>query len=401
MRDELSDFDAPHDPPLAMVDVPPTGEHALPADYRKRIAIYTPHDGRAIPKQYRVNADGGPLIPLEKLAQAHLRERDWGANLVASELASALEVPRFARVQVARVLLDFNRFPGSTPADVGDHLQYLAIGPLYAEVLSHRQKMALLETYYDGISDRLDQYLAGKLISIGVHTYDERNPSATRRADVSLISLPLSYQRESRLRYGVFDPMYPDDLAESTCSRILRDRVSLELERAGFRVLHNHPYAMPDGSIELRAQVWYFFQYLRRRFLQAHPETRDDPAYEMVWTMLLDTNLRLQEAELLRSFLHRFRKVPPAKADDFNRAMDAYGHVRQFVRDANIEAEYRRSPERPSSLGIEVRKDLLCTRDPQTGRPRPPTAEQQATARRVGQIIADAIQTYVETDREA
>ena len=60
--------------------------------------------------------------------------------------------------------------------------------------------------------------------------------------------------------FGVFDPLDPDVLGESTCSRTLRDRISLNLKRAGFRVGHNHPYLLPEGCVEVRTQVWYFFR---------------------------------------------------------------------------------------------------------------------------------------------
>ncbi len=247
----------------------------------------------------------------------------------------------------------------------------------------------------------MEKLFAGSLIGISIHTYDEEHASATKRADLSLISLPLSYQRESRLSYGVFDPMYPDHLAESTCSRILRDRVSLNLERAGFRVTHNHPYPVPDGGIEIRAQVWHFFRHLRKRFEAEHPETRGDGPYEAVWTMLLDTNLRLAEAEALRSFLHRFRRISPQDRASFNAALEAYRHVKRFLIEHDVETDYRRHPERPSSLGIEIRKDLVCTFDPETGLPEKPNEAQKQTVREIAQAIAQAIATYIYTDRPA
>ena len=60
---------------------------------------------------------------------------------------------------------------------------------------------------------------------------------------------------------------------------------------------------------------------------------------------------------------------------------------------------YRRSEDRPSSLGVEVRKDLVCTFDPETGRPRKPTPEQKDTARQIAEAMAGAISTFIETDR--
>jgi hypothetical protein len=393
------DFDRPCDPPLEYHEVPPRGPHVLPDEFRGRVSLYTPHDGGAIPHRFRFREDGSPLVDPQVLEQQHVRARDWGANLVASHLAAALGVGGYARCNIARVLLDFNRFPGSTPENTTEPLDRLAIGQLYAQELDHPQKSELLESCYDPISEAMERHLDGKLISIGVHTYDEAHASATKRAHVSLISLPRSYQLEARMTFGVFDPLFPDDLAESTCSRILRDRISLNLERTGFRVVHNHPYFLPDGSIELRAQVWYFFRYLRQAFQAEHPETAEDPAYQLIWTMLLDTNLRLAEAEACRSFLHRFRRVSPKQQERLGPALDAYRAVRQFLQDSDVVTRYRRSADRPSSLGVEVRKDLVCTFDPETGRPRKPTPEQKDTARQIAEAMAGAISTFINTDR--
>ncbi|MDH5493525.1 MAG: DUF1387 domain-containing protein, partial [Myxococcales bacterium] len=313
--------------------------------------------------------------------------------------AAALHLPHYARCKIARVLLDFNRFPGSTPADIDEPLESLAIGRLYADVLDHDEMSDLLESSYDPISESIERFLSDSLIGIAIHTYDETHASKTKRADLSIISLPLSYQRESRLTYGVFDPMYPDHLAESTCSRILRDRVSLNLERSGFRVTHNHPYPVPDGSIELRAQVWHFFTFLRRDFEAAYPETREGAGYTAVWTMLLDTNLRLAEAEALRSYLHRFRRVHDHQLSELRGALQAYRHVRDHIEQSDVVTRFRRSPDRPSSLGIEIRKDLICTFDPKTGYPTRPNGEQHKVAERIAKAIAGAIATYIDTDR--
>jgi len=400
VSDDPFGFDGPCDPPLEIVQVKPTTVGGVPDNYRDRIAVYTAHDGAAIPGEFRVDLAGKPLVDPELLTQRFVEERDWGANLVASELASAMGLASYARTRVARVLLDFNRFPGSTPTHITDSLESLAIGRLYAEILTHGQKTFLLEKYYDRISDLLEEHLANKVLAFAVHTYDEHNPSATKRADVSIISLPLSYQREARMTFGVFDPMYPDRLAESTCSRILRDRISIDLERAGFRVIHNHPYSLPDGCIEVRAQVWFFFRYLREKFQEAFPETRSEQAYELVWLMLLDTNLRLQQAEALRSLLHRFRKVTTEKSDLFSAALEAYRHVRRFMRSSTVVRDYRRWPNRPGSIGIEVRKDLVCTVDPSTDRPTHISPEQRETARQIACAMAAAVKTYVEQDRD-
>jgi hypothetical protein len=164
--------------------------------------------------------------------------------------------------------------------------------------------------------------------------------------------------------------------------------------------VHNHPYPLPDGSVELRAQVWFFFRFVRSRFEAEFPDSVDNPAYVRVWTMLLDTNLRLAEAEDLRSLLHRFRKVPDGRRTTLKAALEAYRHVSRFVNESGVVTEYRRSPTRPSSIGVEVRKDLVCTFDPDTGHPRKPTETQLETAGNIAEAMAGAIATYLDTDRE-
>lgn len=394
------DFDRPTRGPFEWSAVEGHGDHLLPEALRRRVLIHTVHDGGAIAAAYRRDAAGNPLVDPAQLERSYIRERDWGANLVAHNLAQALGTGGYGRVTVARVLLDFNRFPGTSPPGTDDPLERLAINAPFAQRLQHHQKMSVLDLY-DEISRQLETHLADKLLIIGVHTYDERNASQTSRPHLSLITRPAGYQRESRLPYGVFDPIYPDRLAESTCSRILRDRMSLELERGGFRVSGNHPYALPEGSVEVRSQVWFFFRDLRRRWEAFSPQSRSDPAYALVWTMLLNTNLRQGRAEALRGHLQRYRKPEPSQAELFERAVAAYGAIAAFIDQADVVNEFRRNPDRPSSLALEVRKDLVCEMDDTEGRPTPPTGVIQARAQRIAGLLAQAIGTYFDNDRPA
>jgi hypothetical protein len=392
------DFDRPYEAPFELVPVEP-GEGVVAEAYRSRLFVLTVHDGDVIPRRFREHPDGSAIVPLETLERAHVRERDWGANLVADELARQLGLPCYGRVRIARVLLDFNRFPGSTPPATRDPLERLSINPPFTEALSHPQKMDLLDVY-DRISDAMEACFRDKLIVLCVHTYDERNPSTTSRPHLSLVNIPAGYQRDARMPHNVFDPIYPDVLAESTCSRILRDRISLNLERKGFRVSSNHPYALPEGSIEVRAQVWYFFTYLRRRFEAVHPEAAGDEAYHLVWQMLLNTNLRKALPEALWGHLHRYQRSAPEHEVLFQRAAAAYARIRRFIDEANVPRDYRRNPERPSNLALEVRKDLLCELDPQTAYPRPTTPQMRQRAQVIARVIADAMNTYLEQDRK-
>jgi hypothetical protein len=382
------------------VEVPGVSDHPLPPEYRSRIFIHTVHDGEHIPAEFLYDKEGKHRVDLDVLDRAFARERDWGANLVASKIATALGVRGYARCNIARALMDFNRFPGSTPPGHTAPLERLAVSEPFNYALDHSTKTKLLVKYYDEISDAVEKELhSNKLIMIAVHTYDEHNASLTRRPHLSLLSSMMGYQRDSKMPYGVFDPLYPDVLGESTCSRILRDRLALNLERTGFRVAHNHPYPLPEGSMEVRAQVWFFFNYLKQRIELEHPETKDNESYMLVWRMLLNTNLRLAEGEALRSYLHRFRKVSKEELPHYRRARDAYEHVSRFLAATDVVMDFRRSKERPSSIGLEVRKDLIGSFDAQ-GHPLPLTAEQDEKATLIGNVIAGAITTYFETDTQ-
>jgi hypothetical protein len=391
------DFDRPYESPFELVPVEP-GEGVVAEPLRRRLFVLTVHDGDVIPRRFREHPDGRAIVPLDVLERAHVRERDWGANLVAHELAQQLGLPCYGRVRIARVLLDFNRFPGSTPPATRDPLERLSINPPFTEALSHPQKMDLLDVY-DRISDAMESCFHDKLIVLCIHTYDERNPSATSRPHLSLVNIPAGYQREARMPHNVFDPIYPDVLAESTCSRILRDRISLNLERKGFRVSSNHPYCLPEGSIEVRAQVWYFFTYLRHRYEVAYPDAAGDEAHELVWEMLLNTNLRKALPEALWGHLHRYQRPAPEHVVLFQHAAAAYDRIRRFIGEASITRDYRRNPERPSNLALEVRKDLLCEIDPQSAYPRPATPRMRQRAQVIARVIAGAMSTYLEQDR--
>ena len=62
--------------------------------------------------------------------------------------------------------------------------------------------------------------------------------------------------------FGVFDPLYPDILAEFTVDRVLRDRISLTLEKiASLSLIIIHIF-FPEGSTEVRHLVWRFFSWL-------------------------------------------------------------------------------------------------------------------------------------------
>lgn len=390
------------DEPLAFVPAHPehttpgdaAGPHRLPIDMHPRLLVHVIHDGDVIPAELLVDRTGAP-IPEEAFREHYERERDWGASLVAGALCRHLGTAGFWRVEIARVVMDFGRFPGITTKD-DDHLTRHAINYPFSKLLGYEQKRRILEHYYDALSQRYNDLLPPTTVKLAIHTYDVYNPSGTRRPPASIITRCVGYQVRSEMPFGVFDPLYPDILGEFTSDRILRDRLSLTLESAGVHTEHNYPYLLPDGSVEVRSQVWSFFRIARQAFETAHPETRNDAAFQMVWRMLLDTNLRSSQSEMLRSYLHAFRRVPEEYEAGFAAARIAYERIGDFIRrDDNAFVEhFRHMPGRPSALGIELRKDLVFELD-RDGHPIAPKHEE---ASRLAEILARGLHTYFTED---
>lgn len=336
-----------------------------------------------------------PLVESGELWKQYVIERDWGANLVAEHLVDALGLNGYHRVTTARVVMDFNRFPGSSSPDAAP-LDRMAIIKPFSTSLDYDEKQYILNEYYDAISQRMEAAIYGKLIKICIHTYDAYNPSRTERPDVSFIARSLSYQLHSRLPFGLFDPLFPDVLVESTCNSILRNRIGITLEKTGLRVEHNYPYCAADGSLEVRSQIWFYFHEIRSRFQKAHPEKTGTVAYNLIWDMLLNTNLRNGDSEALKGYLHRFQGPPEGREIDFDAARDAYETIARFVHsDPELTRSYRRSPFRASTFTIEVRKDLVFGFE--DGEPVEPLEQ---NAKVIAETVADGIATYLSQDLE-
>lgn len=378
--------------PFEFVDSGVDSQEVLPPLHR--VVVHTVHDGDLVPSKL-LESDRFRLLHESGALEAHfVRARDWGADLVAHHLSRALGLAGHARVRIARVIMDFNRFPGQTQPE-SDHLESMALNEPVASSLDHETKRHVLEDGYDEISRGMELLIAqDPLMFLAIHTYDEHNVSRTRRPEVSILSRSHSYQKSSRLPYGLFDPAFPDILVESTSKRILRDRIAITLEKAGIDVEHNYPYCLPDGSLEIRAQPWQFFSHLRRQFEAAYPESRSNEDFGKVWSMMQNTNLRSFEAEALFGHLHRFRRAPAGRELEFKRARFAYDEVLRFLErhEEMIEA-YRNSPDRLSALSVEVRKDLVWKFA--GGRPIAPNEE---GAKEIGGLLATALHTYVTED---
>lgn len=368
---------------------------SCPPAYRDRLVIDTIHDGHAIPEGLLRSPRVEPLARDGRLWSAYVTERDWGSNVVAKHLAKALGLSGYHRVTTARLVMDFNRFPGSSPPDASS-IDRLAIVAPFSQYLNHEEKRYILENHYDAVSQGMEAAIDGKLIKLSIHTYDAHNPSLTQRPEVSIITRSISYQLNSRLPFGLFDPLFPDVLVESCANTILRDRIALTLEKAGLSVEHNYPYCAPDGSLEVRSQPWFFFKVVKALFEEKHPHAKGDPAYDLVWGMLLNTNLRLGGAEALRGYIHRFSDAPAGMENLFEEGRLAYESVARFVRSTPcLVGDYRKSVTRTSTLAVEVRKDLVFRFD--RGEPVEPLED---NARELAEHLAKAITTYLREDHE-
>ncbi len=368
-----------------------TGDQAL---------VFTIHDGSQVPLHLYGERSEEALARPEARA-AYLHERDWGANLVARHLAREVGSSSFTRINLARVVMDFGRFPGTS--SVGEeYLRRHALFPPLEHDFSEETRHEILRRYYDDAARTFVQLFAGSRVSLSVHTYDPLNKTGTQRPQVSMVTGSLEYQQKSTMPPYIFDPLFPSELCESTCERLLTYQALVDLEHGSWHTALNYPYIMPEGSVEIRAQVWLFFRHLRREFTRAFPETGDQPAYLRVWQMLFDVIRRSTDAERLRGYLHRYREVPRGSEQLYADARRAYGEVRRYleVNRRLLLDGYRFSGDRLSCLGIEVRKDLLCEIDREHHRIRP-RADAEDNARHIAACIAPAVRAYLERHSRA
>ena len=194
--------------------------YPVPAAFRNKILVDVIHDGANVPSAFANNIYGERILADTPFPDRFQEERDWGAELVAKSLASALSIPNYHRITTARVLLDFGRFPGISPRGA-EHLHRYAISHPFCDALSHHQKRSLLTDHYDVISDGMEKALQGKRLKIAIHTYDKRNPTQFERPAVSLLTRPFGYQELVPVPFPHFDPIFPAKVVEYTADRLL------------------------------------------------------------------------------------------------------------------------------------------------------------------------------------
>ena len=382
-----------HLEPVEFVPIQPDPEST--SNIHDDILVFTIHDGAQVPRHLWGDRSE-QVLAREEVHQAYVRERDWGANLVAENLARDLGLSGYLRVNLARFILDFGRFPGTSAIGEG-YLTRHCMFPPVEHLLSEEAIHEMLARYYDGISKVLTQHISTKRITLGVHTYDPLNATGTERPKISLVTRSMEYQNHSTIPPYVFDPLFPSILCEATSDRALTYQILLDLEKAGHHTALNYPYVMPEGSVEIRAQVWFFFRHLRRHFTRTFPDTRERLEYQRVWQMLLDVTRRSPDSEQLRAFIHRYRDAPLGLDKVFAKARKAYARIQEFLgthRHTLVEG-FRYAPERPSCVGIEVRKDQLCWIGPKMCEVEP-TPGAESFAKEVAGIFARSVLEYVE-----
>jgi hypothetical protein len=376
----------PEEQPLTFV---PNHAYSGQNAFNGRIVIDSVHGGDAVPEDYWQLFEGYS----ERRQEAYFQEKDWAANHVAYELTRRLDLSGFYKVEIARVLLDYNRFPGITPPNEMEHLHRLCIVKPISESITRDQARRLLQTCYDPISAGYEKFVQPATLKVSIHTYDTYNPMAnTKRPATSVLYRPLAYQNLSRMPFGVFDRLYIDELGEFTADRKLINRLGLTFEKANVAMDYNYPYMLPAGSIEVRAQVWRFFQFLKNEFEKTYPETIYNESFQAVWRMLTDTNFRDGESEILRSYIHALRHPPVGFEEICKKADEAYQFLSEYMRvhREGIKDLYRYHPQRLSCIGIEVRKDLVW--DFQAMKPK------NDIIQRISGLLAEGILRYFETD---
>lgn len=215
------------------------GAHAL---------VYSVHDGAGVPSL--------PPAAAELVARRFVAERDWGADRLARHIAASLGLPGTWRLRLARSLLDFGRLNGVT-APGANHYQRRAVARELAALLDP-PSLAELAASYDRAEADLQARIAGlakqprPLVLLGIHTFDPiggdgRGGPATPRPAASLLHVPESLAPDT---YGAG---FVDALAGTTAHPMLLELLQQELAGAGFDAPYNRPYALPEGSVELRS----------------------------------------------------------------------------------------------------------------------------------------------------
>lgn len=354
------------------------------------ICLFTLYDGDAVPRD-ALGPHADSIAARPELQAAFVQRRDWGASLVAREIGDVLGLGRRGNVPLARVILDAGRFPGVSPQGVPASTR-LAVSPPVADLISGETKHHLIVRYYDTIAQGLAQWMEDARIVLNVRTYMPDGPRCRPASSIQIVNRRMRYPAQDPSTERVFDPLFPATLFGPNCNRSLMLQTVVDQAPDARAARLDHAYAMHEGSVEIRTQVRAFFRFLRRRFNEAFPHTRDDIAYRKTWEMLLDITRRSLDAELLRGYLHSYREAPADRRALFADARRAYVEIGRFLdlHEETLVHGYRFSTERPSCITVEVREDLFYELDLERGTVRR-RADALANARTVAQGIAPLV----------
>ena len=232
------------------------------------IALVTVHDGHRVPACAESFASG--LDPRE-LERSFTRERDWGADAMASTVAGLLGLPSYHRVTTARAFLDCGRPRGFsaqhergldtkavpysiagkvTPPDLRDGLlkERCAFGDAFGGVLERT-----LERSGRRVLDSGALFLA-------IHTYD--------RLDANRERAPISLVYRARGKEPVPKHTHREALRDTSDPGLVK-RLDRTFREGGIATVHNDPYMLPMGGLEIPALNWMF-----ERAQQEEPDLR-------------------------------------------------------------------------------------------------------------------------------
>lgn len=361
--------------------------------FEDTLLIDTIHDGYIIPEELENGYKTDQNLQ-DEITASIIPERDWGASLVAQAVAETLGISGFHEVLLARNVLDFGRFPGiSRPRS--QHLDRLSVsGPLSAYIRDHCPDEIL--SYFEKISDQMEKQVNKRLdatgqvgerrirnsrfIRLAIHTFDPYGGDGVRRPMVGIIHRSRSIAKHDALPDGVFSRLYPDELAAFSADRLLKSSLSCCFEKYYIPEVSDKPYMLPEGSVEMRIQVWLWFQYLRACFEE---QARDDyenllgdtdvikgdyDGYKKYWTTVMNPTAirpttrviaaflegKLNESGNLGVDLQSARKIHRAVSDFFKRSKKHKSGL------PTILGKYQYDAYRPSCIAIEIRKDAIC-----------------------------------------
>ena len=373
----------------------PTTRESEVSELDSTVLVDTIHDGFVLPDELMELYEDNATFRAD-CAKSFMPERDWGASAVASELARLLGLAGYREVIIARNVLDFGRFPGiSRPWSA--HLDRLAVSGPLAPYIQKTCPDAILKLY-SRIANEVESTIEAKLqdasstdpatkiresrfIHIAIHTFDQYGAEGLRRPVVGLIDRSRSIEQQGHLPDGVFSRLFPDDLATFSADQMLKSAISCALERNYIPEVSDRPYKLPEGSVQMRTQVWLWFKYLRACFETQANEVAErlrkdvgEEDYHDYWQSLLNPNAVRSKTGLIRDLVEgRVIKLEEEESHLWS-VRDVDEAVCHFLDSAPkrkddiapiLLREYQYDAFRPSCLVIEIRKDAVCRMHPE------------------------------------